>query len=216
MKKISPTTKVLGIPSFACLALAGAIYVNSTFAEREHHNFVDQSSVSFPAVKQYHILESCLESIKNSKDELTFYTNRLTGPDVVSRINPALFHYPDVDNSIEELDTAYKTLTQQPSGNKVINTLEDQVRNIQKDIAKAKRGESEKFYQTQITQLQKIYDGAVPELKRLKKEIPSDIYDKQKLIKGYAEVSEAIAVAFAFFGCLGATIYGVSKYYDSQ
>lgn len=213
MKEISDSTKILGIPSLACFALAGAIYINSTFTEGEYHNYVNQSAVTIPAVKQYQTLESSLQDIKDSKLELTYYTESPAGAAIIGQVIvpiPAKYHSPDVDNSMKYLDSAHKKLSQ-ACGNKVLKTLDDKVNSIKKDIGNVKRGESEKFYQPQITQLQEAYDAAEPELKILKKEIPSYVDDKQKSIKEYADLSKKIAKILATIGAIGTVLYVMNR-----
>jgi len=187
---LSEWTKFLGIPS-AVVTTIGALLINNAYnAEAERKELVEKASVEVPEVREADALDLAIDDLNDAQKELTYY--------FVSKNN---YHYPDATDSRAELQEARDKI--KIGGfyeNQEVETIDDQIKIVSRELLKMDDGQSESVYEPQRNMIEGIQERAEKELEELKKYIPKEIIVKRDSLKSEEEWSGIGGVAGAILG----------------
>ena len=212
MRRLSAWTKYLGIPSLAGLALGLGLLWYSGNAGRRYNNFIEETSRT-PIVRQVYALDNSLGDLFDSEKALTYYMVNPVRINPLSKVSePAIYHSPNVDESLGKLDSARNNLTQGafPDSHD-IRALDDQIRLMKNEVSRTERGKSEEFYETQRIQIQGLQERSEFKLNQLKKEVPPYIFEKRESLLNQSKRSSTAGWLFTIFGAIGTASYGVIR-----
>ncbi len=183
--------------SLIALGLGIGYLKNSENDFEKYNEFIKNEQINTNySVNQVNSLENVLIDLNEAEKALTKYSS---GVYLTMRS-----HSPDVDESLEELNSARSNILQ---GNCYdqdnVKTLDRKISFTQSNLNKLKRNQGMESYEDERTQIQYLAEDTKTELARLEEEIPLDILKKKESLKTHAKSKENLGCLLIFLGGLG-------------
>lgn len=221
MKELSDLTKYLGIPSLATLALSGFfMWHYGTVKNR----YIEEISRTVPIVRSVDRLDNAYDDLAAAEGSLRdcgqTTTHPMSFPFFINGIPYYLPHLPqsshryaNIDDALDKLNSARNNIASGNfSDNHEVRTLDNQIRLLQKELNRTKRGEPGAFYNPQRTQIRELQVRAFSELISLRKEVPPYILKKSDSLKNPPTWIYGTGYILGFLGVAGVIFYGFAKH----
>lgn len=186
--------KCVGLPSLGAIVLGTGLLFSASGVKIDYRNFVNEVSNKVPAVRQIDHLDNANSNLYSAEKALTRY--------MVGKTH----HNPNPVQSADYLSNARITSEDFPK-NYEIQTIDDQIRITERELAKLPTGEYESFYEPQRDQIKGIEQRVENEIYNLKESIPTEIREKQETLKNKYNFRNNFGIFSAIIGVGGVLVY---------
>jgi hypothetical protein len=216
MRILSFPTAFWGLPSMAALGLGISLLANQPKVEKNYLDYIKKTSISYPLIQDIDSLDNSGDNLKSAEEELTYYCSKpyseiYTGNTTI--ISPAIYHYPDVNDSLKDLSFARGNIGNIKFADKTkIKNLENKIGIVQEELSKIEKGKSESFYEPQRKEINYTEKMAEEEMRRLESLTSTKIVDERRTLRNKKENKNSLGMILTIFAGLSTFGWGFWRF----